>query len=76
VVHALLNTRFARLPVEYKPMINVNGKYEVAMWTRGKTIYDRVKDLIDWENTGQAGNWTDINGNKAKIIDMSNSIKE
>ena len=71
-VHALVNTRFACLPTEFKPMIkSKDGKYEVAMFTRGKTIYDRVKDLIDFDVTNQAGNWTDINGDKAEIIDMS-----
>jgi predicted nucleic acid-binding Zn ribbon protein len=71
-IQVLLNTRFACLPTELKPMIkSKDGKYEVAMFTRGKTIYDRVKDLIDWENSKQAGNWTDINGEKAEIIDMS-----
>ena len=75
-VHALLNTRFAGLPVEFKPVIKTGRKYEVAMWTRGKIIYDRVKDLIDWEDTKQVGGWTDIDGNKLEIIDIQNNTVE
>ncbi len=71
-IQALLSTRFACLPTEFKPMIkSKDGKCEIAMWCRGKTIYDRVKDLIDFEVTGQAGSWSNVSGEKAEIIDMS-----
>ena len=75
-VQALLNTRFACLPAEFKPIIKgENSKHEVAMWTIGKTIYDRVKDLINWSSDKQTGSWTDINGVKAEIIDMNTELE-
>jgi hypothetical protein len=76
-VQALLNTSFACLPAEFKPITKgKDSKHEIAMWTVGKTIYDRVKNLINWEADKQVGNWTDINGIKVEIIDMSKEVNE
>ena len=71
IVGDLLNLRFANLPVEHRPMIWNGRKKEVAFWQRGNVISDRVKDLIDFKNTGKAGSWSDPDGNKVKLIDMT-----
>jgi len=71
VVHKLLNLRFSDLPVECRPIMKDGRKHHVAHWSRDKKISDRVKDLADWDNTGKAGRWTDIDGESASLIDLS-----
>lgn len=68
IVHKLLNLRFSDLPVECRPIMKDGRKHRIAHWSRGTKISDRVKDLIDWENTGQTGKWTDIDGEKIDLI--------
>lgn len=68
VVHKLLNLRFSDLPVEYKPIMKDGRKHHVTHWTRDGKISDRIKDLVDWDNTGKVGSWTDIDGEKVDLI--------
>lgn len=76
VVHKLLNLRFSDLPTEYKPMMKDGRKHRVANWSRGAEISDRIKSLVDWDNTGAVGRWTDIDGEKVDLIDISDKSKE
>lgn len=70
-IHRLLNLRFADLPGDIRPMIRPKRKLIVANWNTGDKVSDRVKDLIDWDGTGKKGFWSDIDGNKAEIINMT-----
>lgn len=74
VVHKLLNTRFADLPIEVRPMIKVGRRHEVAFWSRSGEILDRVRDLIDFGATGKSGNWANVDGEKAEIIDIQTAV--
>lgn len=68
VIHKLLNLRFSDLPVECRPIMRDGHKHVIAHWSRGAEVNDRVKSLIDWENTGVAGRWTDIDGEMVSLI--------
>lgn len=76
IIHKLLNLRFSDLPVECKPLMKDGRKHRVAHWTRDTKITDRVKDLVDWENTGKVGAWTNIDGDKSALIQISQKEKE
>jgi len=74
IIQQLLNMRFSDLPIEppsCRPIIKPERRHEIAFWTRGNLISDRVKDLIDWEGTGKQGLWTDISGKKHEVIDTN-----
>jgi hypothetical protein len=71
VIHKLLNLRFSDLPAELKPISKKGRKHQVVCWTRGANVSDRVKDLVDWEGSGAAGKWTDVDGEAAKLIDIA-----
>lgn len=68
IVHKLLNLRFSDLPVECRPITKNGRKHLVAHFGRDGKISDRVKDVVDWENTGKAGRWVDIDGEKVDLI--------
>jgi hypothetical protein len=70
IVHKFLNMRFSDLPVEHRPMIKVSKRHEVAFWARGKVLSDRVKDLINFDDTNDVGYWSDVDGNKQELIDL------
>lgn len=68
VIHKLLNLRFSDLPVDCRPIMKDGRKHRVTHWSRDKKISDRVKDLIDFDLSGKAGHWTDIDGEAASLI--------
>jgi len=70
-VHKILNFRFSNLPIELRPLVKNGRSKEVAHWSRESLVSDKIKDLIDWEGTGKAGSWSDVDGNKVKLYDMS-----
>ena len=75
-VQNLLNERFANLIQLYKPMFKgEKGRIEVAFWTRGGIISDRVKDRVDWSGQGAKGFWSNMNGEKVELI-PNESIEE
>ncbi len=74
-IHKLLNLRFSDLPICYRPVMKDGRKHHVAHWSRDKKISDRVKDLIDWENTGKTGKWTNIDGESVDLIPMEKEEK-
>lgn len=73
-INNMLNLRFSDLPVGLRPMIKPSRKHEVAFWTRDKNTSCRIKDLIDWGATGKQGTWTDCDGKKQEVIDMSTNV--
>lgn len=73
-VHRLLNVRFADLPTDCRPISKVGRKHEVAAWVRGGVVYDRVKELIDWDGKGH-GNWSNVDGEKVEIIKITEEEK-
>lgn len=75
VVHKLLNLRFSDLPVECRPIMKNGRKHLVTHWSRDKKISDRVKDLIDFDLSGKAGYWTDIDGEKANLLPIKTEGK-
>jgi len=75
VVHKLLNLRFSDLPVECRPVMKDGRKHRIAHWSRDKKISDRIKDLVDWDNTGKAGHWTDIDGEAASLLPIKKEEK-
>ena len=68
IIHKLLNLRFSDLPAEFRPMMKNGRKHQVAHWSRDSKISDRIKDLVNWDGTGKAGGWTDIDGEKVTLI--------
>jgi hypothetical protein len=76
IVQKLLNERFSSLPASIRPMYQDERKRYVAFWTRGVDISDKVKSLIDFEGKGNAGHWSDLDGNKVSVGDMSLENKE
>jgi hypothetical protein len=74
-VQELLNMRFANLPIKCRPLVKKGQKHEVASWARDTLISDKVKDLINWDGTGAAGKWSDLEGKKVELIDMSKEEK-
>ena len=71
VVHKLLNLRFSDLPIECRPITKNGRKHLVAHFGRDGKISDRVKDIVDWEDTGKTGRWVDIDGEKTNLINIS-----
>lgn len=74
-VHKILNIRFSNLPIEYRPLVKNGRRKEVAHWSREALVSDKVKDLIDWKGTGKKGYWSDVDGNKVKLHDLSQEEK-
>ncbi len=70
-IHKLLNIRFSDLPGSIRPMIRPNRKILTANWTIDGVVSDRVKDLIDWNGSGKKGFWSDVDGNKAEIVNST-----
>jgi len=69
-VQKLLNMRFACLhPLALQPRAKKGRRHEVAFWCRGGQVYDRCKDLIDWDVKGGSTFWSDMNGEKVELID-------
>jgi len=68
VVHKLLNLRFSDLPVECRPLMKDGRRHRITHWSRGTKISDRVKDLIDCDNSGKDGRWSDIDGEATSLI--------
>jgi len=68
-IQRLLNMRFEDLPADVKPNIKISNRYEAASWLRNGVVSDKIKDLVDWENTGKTGGWSDSKGNKAVIVE-------
>lgn len=75
VVQQLLNMRFSSLPIEVRPLYKDGRKTRVASWSRGANVSDRVKDLVNWDDGGGKGQWTDIDGKKVSLIDMTKEDK-
>lgn len=75
VVHKLLNLRFSDLPVECRPIMKDGRKHLVAHFGRDGKISDRVKDIVDWENTGKAGRWVDIDGEATSLLPIKKEEK-
>ena len=75
VIHKLLNLRFSDLPVECHPITKNGRKHVVAHWSRDKKISDRVKDLVDFDMSGKAGRWTDVDGEAIKLIPIKKEEK-
>ena len=76
VVHKLLNLRFSDLPVECKPIMKDGRKHLVASCGRGKKISDRIKDLIDFESSGESMFWCNVDGEKVSLIDITSGSVE
>ena len=70
-IDKLLNIRLSQLPIELRPLVKNGRKKEVAHWTRGALVSDKVKDLIDFEGTGGTAFWSDVDGNKVSLLDLS-----
>lgn len=70
-IQKLLNMRFSDCPAACRPLVKKGRRHEVAWWTRGKLISDRVKDLIAWEGESGSGSWTDLDGKKVTLVDLS-----
>lgn len=70
-IHKLLNMRFSDLHTELQPLVQDGRSKEVAFWVRGVSVGDKVKDLIDFADTGKKGTWGDVDGGKVKLIDIT-----
>ena len=70
-VQKLLNLRFSDIPIEHRPISKKANKHEVASWERNGIVSDRVKALVDFENIGKKGKWSDIDGELVTLIDIS-----
>lgn len=70
-VQKLLNTRFADVDEDVKPIINGGRRKVVAFWTRNGKLYDKVISLLNIEGKGQSGNWSDVEGNKVEILNLA-----
>jgi rubrerythrin len=75
-VHKLLNLRFSGLPINLRPLVKNGRKKEVAFWTRDALVSDKIKDLIDFEVSGKSGYWSDVDGNKVSLLDISERANE
>lgn len=67
----LLNMRFSCVPVACVPQIKGGKDQKIASWKRGELISDKIKDLINWNSESGTGSWSDCEGNKVTLIDMS-----
>jgi len=74
-IHKLLNMRFSNLPTELQPMSKEGRSKEVAFWSRGSTVSDKVKSLIDFEGKGKKGTWTNVDGGKVELLDITQEEK-
>lgn len=74
-VQELLNMRFANCPIGCRPLVKKGNSHEVASWARGTLISDKVKDLINWDGASGAGKWSDLEGKKVELIDMTKEEK-
>lgn len=74
-VQKLLNMRFSNLPIKLQPIVKNGRSKEVAFWTRDSKISDKVKDLIDFDGKGTKGAWSDVDGDKVKLLDISEEEK-
>jgi len=68
-IHKMLNIRFSDLPDGLKPMALKDDRKIVASWSRDGHVSDRVRDLVDWDDTSKQGQWTDIKGDKVEVAD-------
>lgn len=67
-VQNLLNYRFSDLPTELKPVTKSGNRHELAFWCRDKQIFDKVRDLLDFEE-GKSGFWSDVDCKKVQLLD-------
>lgn len=74
-VNQLLNIRFSDLPFEKRPMYKSGRKTEVAFWCKNGKVYDKVISLIGFDGK-TTGNWSDANGEKVTLIDMTEEKEE
>jgi len=65
IVQKLLNMRFSDLPVEIRPVAK-NG--EIVYWERNGNTSDRIRDLVDFVDTGGQGRWSDSKGQKITLV--------
>ena len=72
-IQNLLNLRFSDLPVSVRPITKAGKRHEVCWFTKNTLVSDKVKSLIDFEATGKKGQWTDLNGKKVALIDITKS---
>ena len=70
-VQKLLNMSFSNLPPDLRPIMKDGRKHRVTFWARGNRVSDKVKDLIDWEGSGKTGAWTDLEGKKVSLLDLT-----
>ena len=70
IVQRLLNTRFADLPAEVRPMSKKGRTKEVAFWMLRDRMGDKLLDLINFDGEGK-GHWVTADGEKASLIDMN-----
>lgn len=70
-VQKLLNIRFSDLEVGVRPLHVSGRRHLVAFWNRDNNVHDKVRDLIDFAGTGKAGGWSEMNGDKVTLIDMT-----
>lgn len=75
-VSALINTRFADLPVELKPIAVVDKRQELAFWNVDGRVTDLVKNLIDFEGGKSKGFFCDMEGKKVTLIDSEDAEQE
>lgn len=71
----LMNLRFSCLAAGCRPVVKKGRKHEVASWTRGGTVSDMVRDLLDWNEKG-SGFWSDVEGNKVELVDWKKDDKK
>jgi len=74
-IHKILNMRFSNLPTELQPMTKTGRSKEIAFWSTGSSVSDKVKSLIDFEGKGKKGVWTDVDGNKTELLDIAEEEK-
>ena len=70
-IQKLLNLRFSDLPAHVRPITKAGKRHEVCWFTKDTLISDKVKSLIDFEATGKKGQWTDLDGKKVSLIDIT-----
>jgi len=76
IVHELLNLRFADLPIELRPVFKNARCKEVAFWQLDGKLYDRVVALINFKGSGKKGAWSDLDGNKVTLLDLTKTEDE
>jgi hypothetical protein len=68
-INALLNKRLSDLPVGLRPMNKSGRRHEIAFWCRDGKIFDKVRDLINFEGGSGKGFWSDVDGKRVKLLD-------